>query len=77
MALADVKTMLPARSGSVMTACFNHRQARHALHGHGAADLHARLEALAAPSFVRCMLNAQDREGVSAFVEKRKPSWVE
>jgi len=30
---------------------------------------------LAAQEFADCMLGAEGREGVSSFVEKRKPSW--
>ena len=30
---------------------------------------------LAAQGFTDCMLGAEGREGVSSFVEKRKPSW--
>ena len=38
-----------------------------------------RAEALdfAARGFARCMLSDEGREGVAAFVEKRKPSWAE
>ena len=38
-----------------------------------------RAEALdfAADGFARCMLSDEGREGVAAFIEKRKPHWVE
>jgi isohexenylglutaconyl-CoA hydratase len=38
-----------------------------------------RSEALdfAADGFARCMLSAEGREGVAAFIEKRKPRWAE
>ena len=32
---------------------------------------------LAANGFASCMLSEEGREGISAFVEKRKPSWAE
>ena len=31
----------------------------------------------AAEGFARCMLSAEGREGVAAFIEKRKPRWAE
>ena len=43
------------------------------------ATRRSRTEALdfAAQGFARCMLSEEGREGVSAFVEKRKPCWAE
>jgi isohexenylglutaconyl-CoA hydratase len=44
------------------------------------ATLHLDREAMmdyAASGFARCMLGEEGREGISAFVEKRKPAWAE
>jgi isohexenylglutaconyl-CoA hydratase len=30
----------------------------------------------AAERFARCMLSDEGREGVAAFIEKRKPNWT-
>jgi len=35
------------------------------------------MKSFAAERFARCMLSDEGREGVSAFIEKRKPRWME
>jgi isohexenylglutaconyl-CoA hydratase len=35
------------------------------------------VRAHAATGFAKCMLGDEGKEGIAAFMEKRKPSWVE